>query len=222
MPINIHSILNRSRTVISAIMMVSLVLAASPATACQENAMLVFDSSGSMSTARDGERKIDTAREAAADILPDVTSRRPTGLITYGGVPGATCSGVALKVPPLLQSGGLILGELGMMEPSGQTPLTDAVSLAAETLQSLHKPGVIVLVTDGLENCGYNACALAQKLKTGTPNIKVHVIGFHLLDPNENKVSCLATLTGGTYTSTNSLESLRKALKTTLGCPRIS
>lgn len=184
--------------------------------------MVVFDASGSMSVMRDGERKIDTARSAAADILPDVTSLRATGLVTYGGEPGPSCSGVSLKIPPVRDSSGLILSELGLLEPSGQTPLSEAVWLAAQTLQGYQKPGVVVLVTDGLENCGHNACQLGQKIKTMSPRVRIHVIGFHLNSLSEGQVACLAKETEGTYTAADSLESLRAALKKTLACPRIS
>lgn len=184
--------------------------------------MLVFDSSGSMASIRNGLPKILVAREAAAEVLPDVTRFRPTGLVTYGGERGPSCSDVRLKIPPLVDSGELILAELGLMRPNGQTPLSDAVMLAAQTLRGLEKPGIIVLVTDGLENCGYNACALGQKLQAEAPDIRVHVIGFHLRAVSENRIACLSRQTGGTYTATHSLETLRDALKKTLSCPRIS
>ena len=184
--------------------------------------MLVFDASGSMGAIRDGLPKIATARDAATDVLPDVTRLRATGLVTYGGQRGPICSDVQLRIPPMRNSGELILAELAMMEPNGQTPLSDAVDLAAETLRGLAQPGIIVLVTDGLENCGYNACALGQKLRSSGANLRVHVIGFHLRSTAESRVACLSRETGGTYTSTDSLESLRAALKETLGCPKIS
>ena len=209
-------------------MVVALMLAMVPgvgatfAWACQENAMLVFDASGSMASIRDGLPKITVARDAAAEILPAITRRRPTGLITYGGERGPSCGDVHLKIPPMVGSGELVLGELSLMEPKGQTPLSDAVMLAAQTLKGMGQPGVVVLVTDGLENCGYNACALGQKLHKEAPNIRVHVIGFHLRSISESRVACLAHGTGGTYTSTNSLETLREALRQTLSCPRIS
>lgn len=184
--------------------------------------MLVFDASGSMGAIRDGLPKITTARDAAADVLPDVTRLRATGLVTYGGQRGPICSDVQLRIPPMQNSGELILAELAMMEPNGQTPLSDAVLLAAETLHGLAQPGIIVLVTDGLENCGYNACALGRKLRASGVKLRVHVIGFHLRSTAESRVACLSRETGGTYTSTNSLETLRAALKETLGCPQIS
>ena len=192
------------------------------ALACKENAMLVFDSSGSMSSIRNGLPKIVVAREAASEILPDVTQRRPTGLVTYGGDRGPTCGDVHLKVPPMLHSGEVILAELGAMQPNGQTPLSDAVMLAVQTLKGLDKPGIVVLVTDGLENCGYNACAMGRRLREEAPNIRVHVIGFHLHSTAESRVACLSAATNGTYTATYSLETLRDALKETLGCPKIS
>ena len=75
-----------------------------PALACQEEAMLVFDASGSMSIARDGLPKIDIAREAAADVLPELTRNRATGLVTYGGEHGEGCSGVSLRLAPMTNS----------------------------------------------------------------------------------------------------------------------
>ncbi|MGI9411841.1 MAG: vWA domain-containing protein [Hyphomicrobiaceae bacterium] len=210
------------------VLVIALALLAVPgagatlALACKENAMLVFDSSGSMSSIRNGLPKIVVAREAASEILPDVTRRRPTGLVTYGGNRGPTCGDVHLKVPPMVHSGEVILAELGAMQPNGQTPLSDAVMLAVQTLKGLGKPGIVVLVTDGLENCGYNACAMGRQLRAEAANIRVHVIGFHLHSSAESRVACLSGATGGTYTATYSLETLRDALKETLGCPKIS
>ena len=64
--------------------------------ACRENAMIVFDASGSMALFREGRPKIDIAREAAGAVLPDVTKYRPTGLVTYSGGRGAACTDVKL------------------------------------------------------------------------------------------------------------------------------
>ncbi len=193
-----------------------------PAWACQEDAMLVFDASGSMSSMRDGFTKIQMARDAAADVLPELTRSRPTGLVTYGGERGAGCQGVALKLPPMAHSGDLIIGELQSIQPSGSTPLTEAVWTAALALKSTGKPGTIVLVTDGEENCGLNACTFGQQMALGAKGIKVHVIGFYLHARSEASVACLAQHTGGTYTSVTGYDDLKKALKKALACPRIS
>ncbi len=197
-------------------------LALTPALACQEEAMLVFDASGSMSIARDGLPKIDTAREAATEVLPELTRSRATGLVTYGGQQGEGCSGVSLRFAPMANSADLIIGELTSIIPSGSTPLTEAVWLAALTLKNSGKPGTVVLVTDGRENCGYDPCAAGQHIAQTMKNVKVHVIGFYLHAIAEGNVACMAKATGGTYTSVNSLDELKAALRHTLACPRIS
>ena len=204
--------LRRTATHVAAISLAA-VSALSPALACQEEAMLVFDASGSMSMARDGLPKIDIAREAAADVLPELTRTRPTGLVTYGGERGQGCKGVSMKLPPMAGSGDLIIGELASIQPSGSTPLTEAVWTAASALRLSGNPGTVVLVTDGRENCGYNACMFAQQLALAAKNIKVHVIGFYLHAAAETNVACLAKKTGGTYTSVNGLPFYRRKIR---------
>lgn len=191
---------------------------------CTEEAMLVFDASGSMALVDPTLQvsKIDLARQAAAEVLPDITAERPTGLVTYGGIPGASCNSVSLRFPPMRKSAELILAELLTLEPAGQTALSQATWLAAQTIDRNARPATIVVVTDGAENCGLNACLLGAKLAAEAPHIKVHVIGFRINSVVERSVSCLATATGGTYTSVRDVESLRRALKVTLACPKIS
>ncbi|MEM9027670.1 MAG: VWA domain-containing protein [Pseudomonadota bacterium] len=191
---------------------------------CHEEAMLVFDASGSMATRLPGANasKIDIARRAAADVLPDITAQRATGLVTYGGIPGSACNSVNLRLPPMSNSADLILAELLTLSPSGQTALSQATWLAAQTIDRKKRPGTVVLVTDGLENCGLNACALGTKLHAEAPQLKVHVIGFRIGSRSEQSIACLAQATGGTYTSVEGYEDLRRALRVTLSCPKIS
>lgn len=191
---------------------------------CHEEAMLVFDASGSMSAVLPGDldAKIHVARQAAAEVLPEITANRATGLVTYGAIPGTACDSVNLRLPPMQNSADLILAELLTLEPSGQTALSQATLLAAQTLENGDRPGTIVVVTDGLENCGMNACALGTQLKTEAPQLKVHVIGFRIDSTHEQAVSCLAKATGGIYTTVYSHEDLSEALRVTLSCPRIS
>lgn len=184
--------------------------------------MIVFDASGSMGQYRDGRAKFDIARDAAASVLPDVTGYRPTGLVTYSGEGGPACNNVDLRLRPALASASRILAELARLRPNGATPLSEAVDLAADTLLRLKAPGMIVLVTDGLENCGQNACRLAERLKGHGNDLRVHVITFFLHSKAIESVRCLADATGGSYASTASLETLRDALRAVLSCHRLS
>lgn len=192
------------------------------ACACRENAMIVFDASASMAESPNGVAKIDLARKALADVLPDVTRFRPTGLVTYGGIAGVACSAVAVRADPQKRSGDQIVAKLKMIQPIGATSLTDGVRTAANVLERYGVPGIVVLITDGLENCGGSACRLARRLQDRAHKVRVHVIGFLLHGKKIDTLNCLSGLTDGTYVPTTSLEGLREALRALLGCPQIS
>lgn len=216
----------------------ALMLASPGHGSCTEDAMLVFDASGSM--AEMGYNGLDfprilEAREALHEVLPKVAPLRRIGLITYGPGPGDICENVALRVPPRFDADGPILDIVDTIRPAGNTALTRAVREAGEALGGGTEGGTIVLVTDGKETCGGAPCQLAGML-AGT-GLTVHVIGFRVradffnweggdAAPEIEKIPaiarCLADRTGGLYTSAESLDELIGALRQTLGCQQLS
>jgi Ca-activated chloride channel homolog len=125
---------------------------------CIEDAMLVFDASGSMAgNVNQGiatiTPRIDAVRSALAKVLPSITRLRRVGLITYGPGPYQQCN-VQLNLKPTPNAGDLIMREVNALTPAGKTPLTAAVGQAARVLDYRAKPGVIVVLTDGEEPCG--------------------------------------------------------------------
>lgn len=149
---------------------------------CNEDAMIVFDASGSMSgTVGLGIAtpitRIDEARAALGTVLPTATKFRRVGLITYGPGPYRQCN-VRLDLKPTPDAAATIMGVVNSLTPAGRTPLTTAVEQAAEVLDYKHKPGVVVVVTDGEETCGGSPCDLGKKLHAGAAELTVHVIGY--------------------------------------------
>lgn len=196
---------------------------------CLDDAMLVFDASGSMlstDTDPDGLKRIDRIKQALHRFLPTVAPRRRLGLITYGPGPAARCNNVKLEFRPSLNAGERILEAIEALRPDGRTPLTRAVELASEVLAYRKRPAVIVLLTDGQETCGGDDCALARALKAHAADITVHVVTYRIassLGPDgifEGR--CLADETGGLFISTETTDELAAALETTLGCPLVT
>jgi Ca-activated chloride channel family protein len=215
------------------------VLCALPATAigeepkqppnCQTDAMLVFDASGSMAGMGFGEKpvtRIEQVRRALATVLPSVAPVRNLGLITFGPGTRRECDNIQLRFRPIPNAAERILDAVDSLQPYGQTPITKAVSEAAEAMNFRSKPAVIVLLTDGEETCGGNLCGLAQKLKAEGAGVTVHVIGYMLSLANAPAsgqfVSCLSEATGGLFLSTTTTAELISALRQTLGCPVMS
>lgn len=204
---------------------------------CADDAIIVFDGSGSMSELAYNplrEPRIVDVRRAMHRVIPEVAPVRRLGLMIYG--PGArdVCSNVHLRFAPTPDAADRILGDIDAVRPAGQTPLTRAVAEAAAALGAPERAGLVVLVTDGQENCDGSPCQLAASLAQQAPSITVHVIGFRMRSDffdwpggarevsrsgaDSGMTRCLAERTGGMYVSTETVDELTEALKQTLSC----
>jgi Ca-activated chloride channel family protein len=199
---------------------------------CTEDAMIVFDASGSMSGNQtlgipNSRARIDEVRAALAQVLPTATKHRKVGLITYGPGPYNQCN-VKLDLKPTPDAANIIMSTVNALVPAGKTPLTSAVEQAAEVLNYRSKPGVIVVVTDGEETCGRSPCELAKQLHLLGDQLTVHVIAFRYEGfswtggSSVMDLMCLADENHGLYSRANSEEDLVEALEKTLDCPMIS
>jgi Ca-activated chloride channel family protein len=199
---------------------------------CTEDAMLVFDASGSMAgNLNQGIAttlpRINEVRAALGRVLPTITRFRRVGLITYGPGPYQQCN-VQLALRPTPDAAGLIVQEVNTLNPAGKTPLTAAVEQAAEVLDYQNKPGLIVVLTDGEETCGGSPCDLGKELHANAVQLTVHIIGFRMKDfswTGETSIldaKCLAEKNGGIYITADAEQELVDALEKTLGCPMMS
>jgi Ca-activated chloride channel homolog len=202
-----------------------------PPTPCTEDAMIVFDASGSMAgnTVQglfSDITRIDEVRKALAEVLPNAAKFRKIGLITYGPGPYAQCN-VALDFRPMPNATEPIMSVVNAINPAGKTPLVKAVELAADVLDYKSSKGVVVLLTDGEETCGGAPCDLGKMLKANG-RLTVHVVGYQLRGFSWTgaqsilDVKCLAEETGGLYITANNRQELIEAFQKTLGCPMMS
>ena len=199
---------------------------------CTDDAMIVFDASGSMSGNQvlgipNSRPRIDEVRAALARVLPTATKHRRVGLITYGPGPYNQCN-VKLDLKPTEDAFKPIMRAVKALVPAGKTPLTSAVQQAAEVLNYRNKPGVIVVVTDGEETCGGLPCELGKQLRLLGHQLTVHTIAFRYEGfswTGGNSVvdlMCLANENRGIFARANSEQDLVEALEKTLDCPMIS
>jgi Ca-activated chloride channel family protein len=196
---------------------------------CRSDAMIVFDASGSMAGTDFNSPptpRIERVRKALEDVLPAVSAQRNLGLIDYGPGPYDRCDNISLQLRPAPNAAPAIVGIVRALVPAGRTPLTDAVRMAAQTLDGSAKTGEIVLITDGEETCGGDPCALARSLHGAAAHLTIHVIGYRTRDVTEGsgylKARCLADETGGTYSSAETSQDLVAALRRALTCPEVS
>lgn len=198
-----------------AVLAVPLLLAAVPESEAQEldsQTMLVLDGSGSMWGQIDGVAKIEIARDAIDRMLNDWPERRGLGLIAYGHRTEGDCSDIETLVTPGALDRPSFDEAIERVTPLGKTMIGASVEASVEALSGQDLPSSIIVVTDGLETCGADLCALGDELAKGNTQMTAHVIGFDVEDA-DGQLACLAETTGGRYLPATDAESLTGALQ---------
>ncbi len=203
------------------LLLCSLILVPGGSAAAQQSTagtIVVLDASGSMWGQIDGVNKIVTARNVIRDVVPTLDPSSQLGLMAYGHNRKGDCRDIELLVPPEAVSGAAarIMDRVDAINPKGKTPLSAAVLRAAHELKHEEAPATVILVTDGLETCGADPCALGRTLEATGVAFTAHVVGFGLSPEEGAQVACLAEETGGRYFSANTAADLANALQQTV------
>ncbi|MCF7991290.1 MAG: SUMF1/EgtB/PvdO family nonheme iron enzyme [Thiohalocapsa sp.] len=165
----------------------------------QDRYMLVLDASNSMWGQIEGRSKMDLAREVIGDLARDWPTDRPMGLVAYGHR-DKRCSDIETLVPAETFDADRFVGSIDALRPRGRTPLTASLRHAAEALDYRNQPATLIVVSDGVESCGEDPCALMRQLEADNPSLTVHVVGFGLAaDAADSQLACIAELSGGRY-----------------------
>ncbi len=178
--------------------------------------IIVLDASGSMWGQIDGRAKLEIAREALGTVLAGIDPATEIGLIAYGHREKGSCEDIELVVPPAAGTGKAITDAANAMKFLGKTPLSEAVRRAAAELKSTEAKATVILITDGIETCEADPCALGAELEASGVDFTAHVVGFGLTEDEGKAVACLAENTGGKYIQAADAGSLVDAIKTTV------
>ena len=181
-----------------------------------ERSMIVLDGSGSMWGRIDGEPKLQIARRTLGEVLPQLPAGAEIGLLAYGHREKGNCEDIELVVPPAPGTAAAIAQAAGSMRFLGKTPLSAAVRQAAEALRYTEDKATVILITDGIETCSADPCALATELEQAGVDFTAHVVGFGLTRDEGRQVACLADLTGGRYLEAKNAKELTDALGSTV------
>lgn len=177
------------------------------------SAILVLDASGSMWGQIEGVNKIVIAREVVGDLLGTLPEDQALGLVAYGHRTKGDCGDIELLYEPGTDRQA-IADAVNGLNPKGKTPLSAAVLQAAEALKYTEEAATVILVSDGIETCDVDPCALGRQLEETGVGFTAHVIGFDVTEPEaQAQLQCLAEETGGMYRSASNASELSGALE---------
>ncbi|MDJ0626142.1 MAG: VWA domain-containing protein [Candidatus Caenarcaniphilales bacterium] len=170
--------------------------------------MIVLDASGSMSEpAPSAATKMLMAKNVLEQVLSKIDSTIPVGLRVYGSSklsadPVIACQDSTLLVPPGVGNRRQMVNKLRGIKPTGATPISYSMRKAVDDLSIVDaKKKSVVLISDGIETCAYDPCALAQSFKERGVDIQFNVVGFNVNNDYAAKaqLECIAKSTDGKF-----------------------
>ena len=162
--------------------------------------LFVFDASQSMLGRWQSGRKIDIAKQLLTNItdsLKDVKNLE-LGLRVYGhqrSFPPQDCDDTKLEINfiPSNIFSERIRGKLSMIKAKGTTPIAKSLEEAAADFPIDNSRNIVILITDGKEECGMDPCAVSRLFAKKGIILKPFVIGIGLDKSWQDNLDCVGT-----------------------------
>ena len=137
-------------------------------------------------------------------------------MTAYGHRRKGDCADIEDLQPPQAGAGPGIADAMQRLVPRGKTPIADSLQRVGEALSQIEDETSIVLVSDGIETCGGDPCAVAAALHGRDVKLKVHVVGYDVSADAEavGQLRCVAEKGGGQYFPADDVAGLSGALTT--------
>jgi len=167
------------------------------------NVELIVDDSGSMAQHVTGGRKIDVAKQVLPGLIQDLPADAQIAVRTYGRQRPAhdrDCADMELLTPFGANTSARILPGVNALKPNGMTPIAASLSSAAKDFADKESQNnIIILLTDGEEDCNGDPCAASKALHDAGIHLQVNVIGFNVTDKERPQLKCIADAASGKY-----------------------
>lgn len=159
--------------------------------------LFIFDASQSMNGTWEKSKKIDIARNVLISMLDSLEKldNIEVALRVYGHqkpVPPQDCSDSKLEVPFAKGNASRIRQKLRFIEPKGTTPIANSLSLSSKDFSPQENcRNIIILITDGIEACDGDPCAVSQELQKQGITLKPFIIGIGIDENFKKSFDCI-------------------------------
>tara|TARA_B100000809_G_scaffold88224_1_gene86617 strand:- start:107 stop:1483 length:1377 start_codon:yes stop_codon:yes gene_type:complete len=163
--------------------------------------LFIFDASQSMLGRWQSGRKIDIARKLLYNMLDSLKSmdNLEIGLRVYGhqkGYPPQDCDDTRLEVDFGASNvvTDRIKAKLKLLRARGTTPIAHALEKGAYDFpKNVNSRNIIILITDGIEECDMDPCSVSRLLQKEGIILKPFVIGIGLDETYKKTFDCVGT-----------------------------
>ncbi len=149
--------------------------------------LFIFDASNSMWGTWGDKTKIESAKDVLTAAIKQLEGipNLELALRMYGHQvpiePGKQdCSDTKLEVPFSPNNHKNIIGKVLSVIPKGTTPIARSLEYAGEDFPDKNSRNIIILITDGIEACDEDPCAVSRALASKGITVKPFVVGIGL------------------------------------------
>ena len=175
--------------------------------------LFLLDASGSMYAEWEGQMRMDVAKNMLIELV-DSLRTDPTlelALRVYGHQYHRrfkNCQDTKLEVAFAGNNHNQIIGKLRTIQPSGVTPIAYSLEQAAHDFRvDPDYRNVVIILTDGIESCDGDPCAVSLALQEKNIFLKPFVIGLGMEKGFEEEFACV-----GQYYDAKDVNEFRQVL----------
>lgn len=185
--------------------------------------LFVFDASNSMKAKHGDKTRIQGAKDLFYKFIDSLSRQKNIqfALRMYGHTvkyPPGDCKDSKLVVPFSIGNAALIKSKVSEAQPTGITPIEHSLTESANDFPDGKAINMIILITDGIEECGGDPCAARLKLMEKGIVFKPFIIGIGLSPEQIKTFECVGTYydfdNASTITDISSIISKQKLNKT--------
>ncbi|MEJ8755887.1 VWA domain-containing protein [Pontibacter sp. H259] len=159
--------------------------------------LFLLDASGSMMAKWENSDRMNVAKDLLAHLVDSLErfENVEVALRAYGHQHGRErndCKDTKLEVPFAAKNAGAIKTKLGQIIPRGNTPITYSLEQSAGDFpEDPRARNVVILITDGLESCNGDPCAVSLALQKKRIFLRPFVIGIGIDAEYEKQLNCI-------------------------------
>ena len=159
--------------------------------------LFVFDASNSMAGLWESDIKINIARKILISIIDSLQylENVQMALRIYGHqspVPPQDCSDTKLEVPFGKNNASVIRQRLRFISPKGTTPIANSLAQCPNDFPPCSDcRNIIILITDGIEACDGDPCAVSEDLQRKGIVLKPFIIGIGIDEGFRETFDCI-------------------------------
>ncbi|MDQ3050833.1 MAG: VWA domain-containing protein [Bacteroidota bacterium] len=160
--------------------------------------LFLFDASQSMFGRWESDNKFEIAKKLLSNIVDSLhkINNVEMALRVYGHTkkfPPQDCDDTQLEIPFGKANGFRIKDKLNAITPSGTTPIAQSLEQCGKDFPEGQSRNIIILITDGIEECNGDPCAVSFALQKKGIFLKPFIIGLNMSNDLQKQFECVGT-----------------------------